>query len=70
MKRIVYRGEVYTRIEAARINCVKDCASSFYWDGYHDGLKRALFILANEVTDVDPQVVIDSMEHTRKDVSS
>ena len=62
MKRIVYRGEVYNRIEAARIKALKNFASSHYMDGYHDGLKEALQILANEVTDVSPQVYVDSLE--------
>lgn len=62
MKRIVYRGEVYNRIEAARIKALKNFASSHYMDGYHDGLKAALQILANEVTDVSPQVYVDSLE--------
>ena len=51
-KRIVYRGEVYNAIEAARINALDGILTDRYKDGFHDGLKRALEILANEVEDV------------------
>jgi len=46
-KRIVYRGEVYNAIEAARVNALDGILSDRYKDGFHDGLKRALEILAN-----------------------
>ena len=51
-KRIVYRGEVFNAIEAARINALDGILTDRYKDGFHDGLKRALEILANEVQDV------------------
>lgn len=47
IKRIVYRGEVYNAIEAARVNALDGILSDSYKDGFHDGLKRALEILAN-----------------------
>ena len=50
-KRIVYRGEVFNAIEAARINALDGILTDRYKDGFHDGLKRALEILANGVDD-------------------
>lgn len=51
-KRVVYRGDVFNAIEAARINALDGILTNRYKDGFHDGLKRALEILANEVQDV------------------
>ena len=51
-KRVVYRGDVFNAIEAARINALDGILTDRYKDGFHDGLKRALEILANEVQDV------------------
>ena len=51
-KRIVNRGDVFNAIEAARINALDGIFTDRYKDGFHDGLKRALEILANEVQDV------------------
>ena len=51
-KRVVYRGDVFNAIEAARINALDGILTDRYKDGFHDGLKRALGILANEVQDV------------------
>ena len=50
-KRIVYRGDVFNAIEAARINALDGILTDRYKNGFHDGLKRALEILANEVDD-------------------
>ena len=60
-KRIVYRGEVFNAIEAARINALDGILTDRYKDGFHDGLKRALEILANEVQDV-PTIIPASEE--------
>ena len=60
-KRVVYRGEVYSAIEAARINALDEILTDRYKDGYHDGLKRALEILANEVEDA-PSIIPASEE--------
>lgn len=46
-KRIVYRGEVYNAIEAARVNALDGILTDRYKDGFHDGLKRALEILGD-----------------------
>ena len=51
-KRIVYRGEIYNALESARINALDGILTDRYKNGFHDGLKRALEILANEVQDV------------------
>ena len=51
-RRIVYRGDVYNAIEAERINHLDGILSDRYKEGFHDGLKRALQILANDVKDV------------------
>ena len=51
-KCVVYRGDVFNAIEAARINALDGILTDRYKDGFHDGLKRALEILANEVQDV------------------
>lgn len=50
-RRIVYRGEVYNALESARINALDGILTDRYKDGFHDGLKKALEILANEVQD-------------------
>lgn len=50
-KRIVYRGEVYNALESARVNALDGILTDRYKDGFHDGLKRALEILADEVED-------------------
>lgn len=52
-KRTVYRGDVYNAIEAERINHLDGILSDRYKEGFHDGLKRALEILANDVKDVE-----------------
>lgn len=51
-KRVVYREEVYNTLESARINALDGILTDRYKNGFHDGLKRALEILANEVQDV------------------
>ena len=51
-KRVVYRGDVFNALESARINALDGILTDRYKDGFHDGLKRALEILANEVQDV------------------
>lgn len=51
-KRIVNRGDVFNAIEAERINSLDGIFTDRYKDGFHDGLKRALEILANDVQDV------------------
>lgn len=50
-RRIVYRGEVYNALEAARINSLDGILTDPYKEGFHDGLKRAIQILANQVED-------------------
>lgn len=50
-KRLVYRGEVYNALESERINSLDGILTDPYKNGFHDGLKRALQILANEVED-------------------
>lgn len=50
-RRIVYRGEVYNALEAARVNSLDGILTDPYKEGFHDGLKRAIQILANEVED-------------------
>lgn len=52
-RRIVYRGAVYNALEAERINHLDDILTDRYKEGFHDGLKRALEILANDVKDVE-----------------
>ncbi len=51
-KRVVYRGDVFNALESARIIALDGIFADRYKDGFHDGLKRALEILANEVQDV------------------
>lgn len=54
-KRVVYRGDVFNALESARIIALDDFGvgeENRYKDGFHDGLKRALEILANDVQDV------------------
>lgn len=51
-KRVVYRGDVFNALESARIIALDGILTDRYKDGFHDGLKRALQILANEVQDV------------------
>ena len=60
-KRVVYRGDVFNALESARIIALDGILTDRYKDGFHDGLKRALEILANEVQDV-PTVVPASEE--------
>ena len=50
-KRLVYRGEVYNALESERMNSLDGILTDPYKDGFHDGLKRALQILVNEVED-------------------
>ena len=52
-RRIVYRGAVYNALEAERINHLDGILSDRYKEGFHDGLKRALEILANDVKDAE-----------------
>jgi len=51
-KRVVYRGDVFNALESARVIALDGILTDRYKDGFHDGLKRALEILANEVQDV------------------
>lgn len=51
-KRVVYRGDVFNALESARIIALDGILTDRYKDGFHDGLKRALEILANDVQDV------------------
>lgn len=51
-KRVVYRGDVFNALESARIIALDGILTDRYKNGFHDGLKRALEILANEVQDV------------------
>ena len=51
-KRVVYRGDVFNALESARIIALDGILTDRYKDGFHDGLKRALEILANEIQDV------------------
>lgn len=51
-RRTVYRGDAYNAIEAERINHLDGILSDRYKEGFHDGLKRALEILAIDVKDV------------------
>lgn len=51
-RRVVYRGDVFNALESARIIALDGILTDRYKDGFHDGLKRALEILANEVQDV------------------
>lgn len=51
-RRIVYRGDVYDAIEGERISTLYGVLNDKYMDGFHDGLKRALIILANDVKDI------------------
>lgn len=59
-KRIVYRGDVFNALESARIIALDGILTDRYKDGFHDGLKRALEILANEVQDVPTNVSADN----------
>ncbi len=60
-KRVVYRGDVFNALESARIIALDGILTDRYKDGFHDGLKRALEILANEVQDV-PTIIPASEE--------
>jgi hypothetical protein len=51
-RRKVYRGDVYNVIEAERIKVLPNVLNSEYMNGVHDGLKKALEVLA-EVEDVE-----------------
>lgn len=51
-RRKVYRGDVYEAIEGERINVLPKVLNSEYMNGVHDGLKKALEILANNVKDI------------------
>lgn len=51
-RRIVYRGDVYNAIEGERINVLPKVFDSEYMNGIHDGLKKALSTLANDVKDI------------------
>ena len=51
-KRVVYRGDVFNALESARIIALDGILTDRYKDGFHDGLKRALEILANKVQDI------------------
>lgn len=62
-KRVVYRGDVFNALESARIIALDGILTDRYKDGFHDGLKRALEILANEVQDV-PTIIPASEEKT------
>ena len=57
-KRIVYRGEVYDALEAARVESLDGILTDPYKEGIHDGLKRALQILANKVKDA-PVIIME-----------
>lgn len=60
-KRIVYRGDVYNAIEAERIKALDGVLTDRYKNGFHDGLKRALQILANDINDInDAPTIIES----------
>ena len=61
-KRVVYRVDVYDALESARINALDGILTNRYKDGFHDGLKRALEILANEVQDAP--TIIEAEEET------
>lgn len=50
-RRMVYRGDVYNALEAERIKSLDGILTDPYKDGYHDGLKKAIQILANIVED-------------------
>lgn len=58
-RRIVYRGEVYNALEAARINSLDGILTDPYKEGLCDGLKRAIQILANEVEDAPTIIPAD-----------
>ena len=60
-KRVVYRGDVFNALESARIIALDGILTDRYKDGFHDGLKKALEILANEVQDV-PTIIPASEE--------
>ena len=62
-KRVVYRGDVFNALESARIIALDGILTDRYKDGFHDGLKRALEILANEVQDI-PTIIPASEEET------
>lgn len=59
-KRVVYRGDIFNALESARIIALDGILTDRYKDGFHDGLKRALEILANEVQDVPTNVPADN----------
>lgn len=63
-RRKVYRGDVYNAIEAERIKVLPNVLNSKYMDGVHDGLKRALSILANDVSDI-PAADVVKQKHGR-----
>ena len=58
-RRIVYRGDVYDAIDGARINTLYGVLNDKYMDGIHDGLKRALSILAYDVKDIPAADVVE-----------
>ena len=58
-RRIVYRGEVYNALEAARINSLDGILTDPYKEGFHDGLKRAIQILANQVEDAPTIIPVE-----------
>ena len=61
-KRVVYRGDVYNALESARIIALDGILTDRYKNGFHDGLKRALVILANEVQDVPTIIPAETPE--------
>ena len=61
-KRVVYRGDVFNALESARIIALDGILTDRYKDGFHDGLKRALEILANEVQDVPTIIPEEEVE--------
>lgn len=58
-RRTVYRGDVYQAIENERIKVLSDVLISPYDNGVHDGLKKALVALANNVNDIPTADVVD-----------
>lgn len=63
-RRIVYRGDVYDAIEGERINTLYGVLNDRYMDGVHDGLKRALSVLANDVKDI-PAADVEEVKYGR-----
>ena len=61
-KRVVYRGDIFNALESARIIALDGILTDRYKDGFHDGLKRALEILANEVQDVPTSIPAELMK--------